>query len=303
MKKLPTVDLLNDIAIELGVEPAFVEKDWFAIQVLSKIASIDIVPIIFTGGTSLSKAFGLIKRFSEDLDFRICTSSSEFSRGERKAIRKKIVSEIEKIDKIRVIKESVQSRNESKFFSLNLEYPQYYDPTHALRPHLKLEFSFEDTLLDPEVKDIRSFVSLFTDEIDCSINTISPLETAANKYSALLWRINIKDRSADRGTPQNDPTMIRHLHDLAALIQIIRESGQFAEIVNAAFKRDQGRGGSDRGKSIPEMSEEALWALQKDNLYEKEYEQFVDAMSYAPDDERIEYLKAVEIFETITSLF
>jgi len=54
----PDEQLLQDIAIELGVDPAFIEKDWYAIQVLAAIAAIEpdqIVPV-FCGGTCLSKA-------------------------------------------------------------------------------------------------------------------------------------------------------------------------------------------------------------------------------------------------------
>lgn len=56
MKKLPEAEVFVDMAIELGVDPSFIEKDWFATELLVEIAKIDFVPIVFTGGTSLSKA-------------------------------------------------------------------------------------------------------------------------------------------------------------------------------------------------------------------------------------------------------
>jgi predicted nucleotidyltransferase component of viral defense system len=65
-------DVIEEIAAELGIEAAFVEKDWYSVQVLKKIAehSCDNITTIFSGGTSLSMGHGLIQRFSEDLDFR-----------------------------------------------------------------------------------------------------------------------------------------------------------------------------------------------------------------------------------------
>ena len=69
---LPEPDLFEEIAVALGVAPAFIEKDWYAIQVLAGIATVRhecIVPV-FCGGTCLSKAHAILKRFSEDLDFR-----------------------------------------------------------------------------------------------------------------------------------------------------------------------------------------------------------------------------------------
>ena len=55
-------------ATELGVEVSSIEKDWYACQALKAVSSIesDNFTIIFSGGTSLSKAHGLIQRFSED---------------------------------------------------------------------------------------------------------------------------------------------------------------------------------------------------------------------------------------------
>ena len=41
---------------------------------------------------------------------------------------------------------------------------------------------------------------------------VHPVETAADKLSALSWRA----RSRDRSRANDDPTIIRHLHDLAA---------------------------------------------------------------------------------------
>ena len=60
------------ISRERGIDPAYIEKDWYAVQVLKALSefSHDTITTLFTGGTSLSKAHGLLERFSEDLDFR-----------------------------------------------------------------------------------------------------------------------------------------------------------------------------------------------------------------------------------------
>jgi hypothetical protein len=36
MKKLPPIEVFDDIAIELGVDPSFIEKDWFAVKILRR---------------------------------------------------------------------------------------------------------------------------------------------------------------------------------------------------------------------------------------------------------------------------
>jgi hypothetical protein len=66
------------VAGHLGVPESFVEKDFWAIEVLRAASrgrtislldgSIANVHFLFKGGTSLSRAFGILQRFSEDVD-------------------------------------------------------------------------------------------------------------------------------------------------------------------------------------------------------------------------------------------
>ena len=67
------ITLIEQIAEELAIDPSFIEKDWYATQALRVIHAADSKEcrFIFAGGTCLSKAYGLIERFSEDIDFKI----------------------------------------------------------------------------------------------------------------------------------------------------------------------------------------------------------------------------------------
>jgi len=49
-----------------------VEKDWWVSQTLKAVFELDVAEhLVFKGGTSLSKAWNLIERFSEDIDLAI----------------------------------------------------------------------------------------------------------------------------------------------------------------------------------------------------------------------------------------
>jgi len=51
-----------------GLRPAIIEKDYYVTEALRIIASAAGDKVIFKGGTSLSKGWNLIRRFSEDID-------------------------------------------------------------------------------------------------------------------------------------------------------------------------------------------------------------------------------------------
>lgn len=55
-------------ALALGEEAAFVEKDYWVTQVLRALAATQAGGFVLKGGTSLSKGYGIINRFSEDVD-------------------------------------------------------------------------------------------------------------------------------------------------------------------------------------------------------------------------------------------
>ncbi|NCB02918.1 MAG: nucleotidyl transferase AbiEii/AbiGii toxin family protein, partial [Spirochaetia bacterium] len=80
--------------------------------------------------------------------------------------------------------------------------------------------TFLDNKLPTTTRRIRSIVAeLSKDEAETHIACISPIETAADKISALTWRVAIRDRLSKK----DDPTIIRHLHDLSALKEVISE--------------------------------------------------------------------------------
>jgi len=84
--------LIERIAANLGTSPKLIEKDWHVVRALSVIAKADTAGMVpaFSGGTSLSKGWQLIKRFSEDIDFKVAEpagTGTARARRERTAYR------------------------------------------------------------------------------------------------------------------------------------------------------------------------------------------------------------------------
>lgn len=72
LKKSEQQEVFNEIFRQKNLNPIAIEKDWWVVQVLKQIFEMEIANVlVFKGGTSLSKAWGLIERFSEDIDLAL----------------------------------------------------------------------------------------------------------------------------------------------------------------------------------------------------------------------------------------
>jgi predicted nucleotidyltransferase component of viral defense system len=63
-------ELLDDVSRKRNLAPAILEKDYWVCLTLGALFSLPEIGehLVFKGGTSLSKVYGLIDRFSEDVD-------------------------------------------------------------------------------------------------------------------------------------------------------------------------------------------------------------------------------------------
>lgn len=94
-------DAIQVTSQELGMAPEFVEKDYWICQILQRLSRHpQNERIVWKGGTSLSKAFGLIKRFSSDVDFAVLLDG--LSQNQQKKLVAKIgkdtTSDLEELD-------------------------------------------------------------------------------------------------------------------------------------------------------------------------------------------------------------
>jgi len=65
-------NIFEETAAAIGLPAAAVEKDWWVVRTLQLVFDTSIAQhTVFKGGTSLSKAWGLIDRFSEDIDLAL----------------------------------------------------------------------------------------------------------------------------------------------------------------------------------------------------------------------------------------
>jgi len=221
-------NLLTEVALIKDIEEAFIEKDWYTTKLLILLSNMNTEgALYFTGGTCLSKAYKLIERFSEDIDFNLNLTNN--TRSNRRKVRDEILSRITVSDDFNFDHNSVISRDNSNFFKVNIQY-------------------------------------------DCKID---------------------------------DPTFLRHLHDLSAVNDIIiKEIENFAKIFNDALNEDKTRIKSSEIATLSnkELISKVIKLLEQDLLYKQEYENFVLVMSYAKDQNLILFDKALKDLKEIEDL-
>ena len=90
-------EIIETVARELGRSEQMVEKDTIQSIFLFELAKSEL-PFVFKGGTSLSKVYNLIDRFSEDIDLSYTAESGVPGESRKKQLKKAIVSTMEEFD-------------------------------------------------------------------------------------------------------------------------------------------------------------------------------------------------------------
>lgn len=93
LTKEEQIELFTQIGVKTNLPPQAVEKDAWVTLMLRMIFTSDLASnLIFKGGTSLSKAFNLIHRFSEDIDLGIdrkyLNFEGDLSKGQIRKLRR-----------------------------------------------------------------------------------------------------------------------------------------------------------------------------------------------------------------------
>jgi len=234
--------------------PAYaVEKDWWVIQTLAILFEMEVGKhMVFKGGTSLSKAWGLIERFSEDIDLavdrRFYGFEGDLGKKQRTNLRKKANTYIteqlypelklrfkEKGVEVSLELEEIITSDQDPIIIL-VNYPNVIESPDYIMPRVKVELGCR-SLIEPF--SIRTFNS-FLDEIypDASfakqpihIPTVDPERTLLEKIFLLHEEFQRSDEKirVDR--------MSRHLFDIYKLVaspfaeKVLLNQELYAEIV------------------------------------------------------------------------
>ena len=231
MKGAELQELFNETGARMGMSPAIIEKDFWVCWVLGKIYSNDTLSsqLIFKGGTSLSKVYGLIERFSEDidliLDWRLITEAdptTSLSRSAQDRLNKTINSEAREYIRCTLLPEvqqllaphcqvSIEQGDEAAQHVIEINYPMSA-PLEYLRSSIRLEVGPLAAWLPQKQGKVTPYAAeifpqLFL-EPECEVKVIDAKRTFWEKATILHHEAN---RPQDNPVPKR---YSRHYYDL-----------------------------------------------------------------------------------------
>lgn len=144
----------------LGINPAIIEKDYFVTVLLQEIVK-QSPHIVFKGGTSLSKCFRIINRFSEDIDLGINVSKA--TEGMRINVKKAVVKAIDNAGLMLENSEHIFSkRYYNKYI---IQYPNSQSLSF-IKPYLYVETALFMEPFPFETKQADTYIYRFLKQIE-----------------------------------------------------------------------------------------------------------------------------------------
>ncbi|MEQ4709808.1 nucleotidyl transferase AbiEii/AbiGii toxin family protein [Providencia huaxiensis] len=216
--------LFIDVADAIGLgNPAIVEKDYYVVQLLKLLSNFQFTyhQAIFSGGTALAKSDIKTYRMSEDIDIKLIPNqrySELASRNARKTARREIKNIIEEIinqNSIFSLDNAPSVKDEYRYFSFDIRYPQDHRQAPCLRPFIKLEFIETDLLSEPISRNIQSIYSNVT-ESDIEIYNMicsAIIDTQLKSYYRCYEEQRVSQEMAN-------VKMMRHLFDMFMILFI-----------------------------------------------------------------------------------
>jgi Nucleotidyl transferase AbiEii toxin, Type IV TA system len=239
--------LFGETGAARGIANTIVEKDFWVCWTLKRLFELqnaDAPTLIFKGGTSLSKAFGAIRRFSEDIDLSFDRAELGYTGDrdpEKDGISRKQAAKLID-DLVGDVEEHVKQKlmpalrtaiakhigepwsleiDESDRQTVNFHYPtalskEEHKGMAYITPRVKLEFGACGDPWPTEEKAIRPYAADdypdFFENPDCTITVLSARRTFWEKATAL---------HAEAHRPKESPmpqSFARHYYDIAMLL-------------------------------------------------------------------------------------
>ena len=232
--------VINQVAEATNYHPDIIEKDWWVTQVLRAVFSLPYSEqLSFKGGTSLSKCWHLIERFSEDIDIAVSRDflgyggnltrtqiSDKLRRAACSFVREKMQFDLHDAlikqgiaEDAFVVKVNITSVTTTDPETIEVEYQSAFSESEYIRHCVLIEVSGRSMQQPVKCEAIQSFIdqylpdSAVAEEAFSIPNVVTPERTFLEKVFLLHEEFS---------KPQQEirtRRMSRHMYDIVSMMK------------------------------------------------------------------------------------
>lgn len=289
-------ELVIGAANELHIPANVIEKDYFVTLTLKKLST-KLKDMVFKGGTSLTKCYQLLDRFSEDIDISYTAESGVPGDARKTQLKKAVVSTLESLELTINNLEDTRSRRNYNCYCAS--YPSIYDNSPFLKQELVLE-TYVALLPFPTVtRMVDNYLYRFLKKID-RLDIAEqydlmpfPITTQAIERTLVDKVFAICDYYLDGKTEKHS----RHLYDIHKIYTNMEIPNDFKDlIVNVRSLRSElavcpsAKDGVDINKVLQEIVDT--------EAYKNDYEEITSGLLFTP----LEYDEVITSINAIIQL-
>ena len=274
-------EIIETVARESGRSEQMVEKDTIQSIFLYELVKSEL-PFVFKGGTSLSKVYNLIDRFSEDIDLSMSRRPTQSERVKSKEV---IIEIAKNLGMVLSNQEDIKSR-----YDYN-KYVFKYNSLFSVIPlEIIIETSYYQSVYPVEKRIVGSFVGRFCLERNTNLpvpfeasevmmNVQSIERTFVDKVFAVCdYKIqNMQDRDS------------RHLYDICKLLREVELNEELDRLVDQV-RDDRIQSKNNPSAQLKYIIPDMLKEIIKTRFFEADYKNITQKLLY----EDISYDYAIE---------
>ena len=286
-------DAIMAASAKFGFEPALIEKDYF-VTLFLKRATERINGLVFKGGTSLSKCYKLIDRFSEDVDLTL--DAEHFTQGRKRNSIKELIAVCDDLELILLNREKIELHTHGNFNRFEIQYPIKFQ-SDDVKSELIVEMTYIQKSYPSEESEASSYIGDFLKEAGSStILAEYGLEPFCVQVQALQRTLIDKvfalcDYYLSGDTERNS----RHIYDIAKLLTKVNAFDGTLQVLVSNVRNDRKRNrtclSAQDGVDVPEV----LKSIINTEFFKKDYDGTTVKLLSKP----ISYEDAIKSLQTV----
>ncbi len=286
-------ELIAGAANELKIPAPIIEKDYYVTMALKELSK-NVKDMVFRGGTSLTKCYQILDRFSEDIDISYTAESGAPGEARKRQLKRAVVSSVESIElSINNIDETRSRRNYNCY---RAAYPSIYELSPVLRPELVIETYIAILPYPTVTRMVDNYLYRFLQKIgalhiaeEYSLTPFS-ITTQAMERTLIDKLFAICDYYMEGKTERHS----RHLYDIHKIFTNLEISGEMRTLAQEVRSVRASLPICPSAKDEVNVNQILIEIIEKD-VYKSDYYEITNGLLFRPlaYEETVETLRQI----------